>query len=166
MGASLKSCGTASAVQMVSNRWCKHFTRSRPAYLKISGARPSDPGALPFFNALMTGFTSSSWIGAASASSVGCCGISSNTALSTNEVLFHTCSKMLNPALYNRRWFSQLGISAGILYRCGTSKTGTMHSFKLLIEGPNVMSIGRLLQPPGPVSPPVFLYFSNFGLCS
>ena len=93
MVASLKSCGIASAVQMVSNRWYKHFTRSGPTYLKISAARPSVPGALPFFNALMVVFTSSGWIGAASSSSVGCCGISSNTALSTTEVLFHTCSK-------------------------------------------------------------------------
>ena len=153
MVASLKSSGTASAIQMVSNRWCKHFTRSGLAYLKISGARPSAPSALPFFNALIAVFTSSSWIGAASASSVGYCGISSNTALSTIEVLFQTCSKCSA---------QRCTITDGSVNRVFPLASFTA----VVIEGPNVMSIGRLLQPPSPVTPPVSFHLSNFKLCS
>ena len=153
MVASLKSNGTASAIQMVSNRWCKHFTRSGLAYLKISGARPSAPSALPFFNALIAVFTSSSWIGAASASSVGYCGISSNTALSTIEVLFQICSKCSA---------QRCTITDGSVNRVFPLASFTA----VVIEGPNVMSIGRLLQPPSPVTPPVSFHLSNFGLCS
>ena len=42
------------------------------------------------------------------------------------------------PSVAQSQMVQSQSISAGILYRCGTSKTGTMHSLKLLIEGPSV----------------------------